>query len=61
MKGVELEGESPSFWIFIVVFEDISSRHLLPFFNRFLNDREVEEGQEGALAGSQVAFNGDYT
>lgn len=61
VKSIELEGESPPFWILIVIFEYVTSCHLLPFLNRFLNDREVEEWQEGALASSEVAFNGDYT
>ena len=50
VKGVELEGESPSFWISIVALEDIASWHFLPLVNRFFNDGEVEEGEKGAFS-----------
>ena len=52
MECVELEGKSPSFWIFVVVFEDVSSIHFFPLVDGFSDDREVEEGKECAFSGS---------
>lgn len=38
VESIELEGEGPSFRIFIVIFEDVASRHMLPLINGFFND-----------------------
>ena len=61
VECVELEGKSPSFWIFVVVFEDVSSIHFFPLVDGFSDDREVEEGKECAFSGSQVSLDGDNT
>ena len=52
MECVELEGKSPSFWIFVVVLEDVSSIHFFPLVDGFPDDGEVEERKECAFSGS---------
>lgn len=42
MKGVELEGERPSFWVFIVAFEDASATQMLPLVYGFFDGFYIE-------------------
>jgi hypothetical protein len=42
VQGVELESEGPAFGIFIIILEQVTTDHVLPFLHRFLDDCEVE-------------------
>ena len=60
VEGVELEGEGPSFGVFVVAFEDAFAPHVLPLIDRFLDGGDLEEGEECALACPEISFDGDY-
>jgi hypothetical protein len=59
MYGIELESESPSLGILIVVFEHIDAANVLPLVDGLLYGGNIEEGEQGGLAGPQVALNRD--
>lgn len=59
MYGIELESESPSLGILIVVFEHIDAANVLPLVDGLLYGGKIEEGEQGGLAGPQVALNRD--
>ena len=52
MEGIELECESPSFGIGVVLFEDIDPADVFPEVDRLLDSLDVQEAEESRLAGS---------
>lgn len=52
MEGIELECESPSFGIGVVLFEDIDPADVFPEVDRLLDGLDVQEAEESRLAGS---------
>ena len=59
MNGIELECESPSLGILIVIFENVDAANIFPLVNGFLDGGDVEEGEESGLADPQVALDRD--
>lgn len=60
VECVELEGEGPSLGVGVVSLEDVAAGGVGPLVDWFLDDADVEVGEEGALACAQVALDGDY-
>jgi hypothetical protein len=46
MEGIELEGESPSFGIGVVFFEDVDASDVLPEIDWFFDGLDIEETEE---------------
>ncbi len=61
MEGIELEGEGPSFGISIVLVEEVGACGVGPVIDRFPDEAEVEEGEEGGFARPDVSLDGDYS
>ena len=52
MQGIELECESPSFGIGIVLFEDVDTTDVFPEVDWLLDSLDIQEAEESRLASS---------
>ena len=59
MKGIELEGESPSFGIGVVFLEDVDTSDVFPEIDWFFDCFDIEEAEESGFTGTEVAFDGN--
>lgn len=47
MKGIELECESPSFWVSIVLLQDVDTTDILPQVDWLFDSFYVQKAEEG--------------